>query len=222
AARSEGRSSLLEPEAKTLVSALGIAVPKGVVVSGVDEVTQKAASLTPPLVLKVVSPDILHKTDAGGVVTGIKSPEDAASAVAAMSKAIAGRMPDARIHGYLLEEMAKPGVEVIVGCFRDPQFGPVVMFGTGGVMVELMKDVSFRIAPVSRDEALEMIREVKGYPLLAGFRGRKAVDLEPLAAAVVKLSETMMTLDDMAEMEINPLFVYEKGVTAVDVRVILK
>lgn len=222
AARFAGRSSLLEPEAKALVVALGIAVPKGVLAGSVDEITQGAAGLTPPLVLKVVSPDILHKTEAGGVITGIQSLDAAAEAVKTMGKALADRMPNARVHDYLLEEMARPGVEVIVGCFRDPQFGPVVMFGTGGVMVELMKDVSFRIAPVSRDEALEMIREVKGYPLLSGFRGRKPVDLEPLAAALVGLSEAMMELEEIAEMEINPLLVHEKGVTAVDARVVLK
>lgn len=221
-ARAAGRSTLLEPEAKTLVAALGISVPKGILAASVGEIPQEAAGLTPPLVLKVVSPDILHKTEAGGVLTGIRSMQEAASAMETMSKTLAERVPNARIHGWLLEEMARPGVEVIVGCFRDPQFGPVVMFGTGGIMVELMKDVSFCIAPVSREEALEMIREVKGYPLLSGFRGRKPVDLEPLAEALVKLSEAMMELEEIAEMEINPLLVHEKGVTAVDARVVLK
>ena len=137
-----------------------------------------------------------------------------------MVKNISHKVPTAKIDGFLLEEMSPRGVEVIIGGLRDPQFGPVVMFGTGGISVELMKDVSYRIAPLDKKEALEMIREVKGYPLLTGFRGSKPADIDSLSETIVKLSEILIEIEDIKEIEINPLIVYEKGVAAVDVKVI--
>ena len=137
-----------------------------------------------------------------------------------MVKNISHKVPTAKIDGFLLEEMSPRGVEVIIGGLRDPQFGPVVMFGTGGISVELMKDVSYRIAPLDKKEALEMIREVKGYPLLTGFRGSKPADIDSLSETIIKLSEILIEIEDIKEIEINPLIVYEKGVAAVDVKVI--
>lgn len=219
-----GRRTLLEPEAKALVSAWGIPVPNCREVLQGEAVgfsSSAVKGLAPPFVLKVVSPDILHKSEVGGVVTGIKDGEAVDKALKEMVKGLKEKAPNARIEGFLLEEMAPKGVEVIIGVLRDPQFGPVVMSGIGGVMVELMKDVSFRLPPVGKREALDMVRELKGYPLLTGFRGSRPVDMEALTLAIIKVSEILPELEDIKELEINPLMAYEGGVMAVDVRVVI-
>jgi len=217
-----GRQSLFEPEAKALVSAWGIQVPKSVLVGGLEDVTIKSKEITPPLVLKVVSQDILHKREFGGVITGIKDSEEASIGLREMNRTLAEKAPKAKIAGFLLEETAPTGIELIIGGLRDPQFGPAVMFGTGGIAVELVKDVSFRLAPLNREEVFDMMREVKSYPLLTGFRGSKPVDMEKLAFAIMKLSEVLLEIEEIKEIEINPLVVYEEGVVAVDARVVLE
>ncbi|MBI5749776.1 MAG: acetate--CoA ligase family protein, partial [Nitrospinae bacterium] len=171
--------------------------------------------------LKVVSQDILHKSEAGGVVTNIKNIKELLNVWTKMAKNISHKMPTARIDSFLLEELSPIGIEVIIGGIRDPQFGPVVMFGTGGISVELMQDVSYRLAPLDKKEAIEMIKEVKGYPLLTGFRGSKPADIDSLSEAIIKLSEVLIEIENIKEIEINPLFVYEKGVKAVDVKAVL-
>ncbi len=230
-----GRKSLLEPEAKALISIWGISVPKSIQIPLSPSLNNPSSILplnkgrtkvelkgiTPPYVLKVVSQDILHKSEAGGVVTDIKNIKELNNVWTKMVKYISHKMPTARIEGFLLEEMSPRGVEVIIGGLRDPQFGPVVIFGTGGISVELMKDVSYRLAPLNKKEALEMIKEVKGYPLLTGFRGSKPADIDSLSTAIIKLSKILIEIEDIKEIEINPLFVYGKGVIAADVRVVL-
>lgn len=218
---SSSRRNLTESEAKKLVSVWGISIPESVLIKKKKDINPEAKKLTPPYVLKVVSQDILHKSEAGGVVTDIKNIKELNNVWTKMAKYISHKMPTARIEGFLLEEMSPRGVEVIIGGLRDPQFGPVVIFGTGGISVELMKDVSYRLAPLNKKEALEMIKEVKGYPLLTGFRGSKPADIESLSGAIIKLSEILIEIEDIKEIEINPLFVYEKGVRAVDARVVL-
>lgn len=218
---SSNRINLLESEAKKLISAWGISTPISVLIKKKKDIEAEAKKLTPPYVLKVVSQDILHKSEAGGVVTDIKNIKELNNVWTKMVKNISHKLPTARIEGFLLEEMSPRGVEVIIGGLRDPQFGPVVIFGTGGISVELMKDVSYRLAPLNKKEALEMIKEVKGYPLLTGFRGSKPVDMENLISTIMKLSEILIKLEEIREIEINPLLVYEKGVMAVDVRVVL-
>lgn len=217
---SAGRKSLLEYEAKALLSAWGIPVPKSV--SGQEDIKQEVAKLVPPFVLKVISPDILHKSDVGGVVVGLKNEKEIEQALNGIKMSISNKAPHAKIEGFLLEEMAPNGVEVIIGGINDPQFGPAVMFGIGGVAVELLKDVAFRLAPIKRSEALEMMKEVKSYPLLTGFRGMSPVDIKELANTIAKVSEVISELDGIKEIEINPLIAPEKGVIAVDARVILK
>ncbi|MBI3582942.1 MAG: acetate--CoA ligase family protein [Nitrospinae bacterium] len=218
---SSNRRTLLESEAKKLISAWGISTPKSILIKKKKDIKAEAKKLTPPYVLKVVSQDILHKSEAGGVVTDIKNIKELNNVWTKMVKNISHKMPTARIDSFLLEEMSPIGIEVIIGGLRDPQFGPVVMFGTGGILVELMKDVSYRLAPLDKKEALEMIREVKGYPLLTGFRGSKPADIDSLSETIVKLSEILIEIEDIKEIEINPLFVYEKGVKAVDVKAVL-
>jgi acyl-CoA synthetase (NDP forming) len=217
-----GRQALLEPEAKTLVSAWGIQVPKSVLVEGLADVALKSKEITPPLVLKVVSQDILHKREFGGVITGINNSEEASIALKGMKRTLAQKAPKARIAGFLLEETAPTGIELIIGGLRDPQFGPAVMFGTGGFAVELVADVSFRLAPLKIEEVFDMMREVKSYPLLTGFRGSKPVDLAKLASTVMKLSEILLEIEEIKEIEINPLLVHEEGGVAVDARVVLQ
>jgi len=220
-ALSSKRRTLLESEAKKLISAWGISVPKSILIKKKKDIEAEAKKLTPPYVLKVVSQDILHKSEAGGVVTDIKNIKELNNVWTKMAKNISHKMPTARIEGFLLEEMSPSGVEVIIGGLRDPQFGPVVIFGTGGISVELMKDVSYRLAPLNKKEALEMIKEVKGYPLLTGFRGSKPADIDSLSTAIIKLSKILIEIENIKEIEINPLFVYVKGVRAVDARVVL-
>ena len=217
-----GRQALLEPEAKALVSAWGIQVPKSVLIDKLEDVALKSKEITPPLVLKVVSQDILHKSEFGGVITGINDSEEVSIALKEMKRTLAEKAPKARIAGFLLEETAPTGIELIIGGLRDPQFGPAVMFGTGGFAVELVADVSFRLAPLNREEVFEMMREVKSYPLLTGFRGSKPVDLEKLASAVMKLSDILLEIEAIKEIELNPLLVYEEGMVAVDARVVLQ
>jgi len=221
-AATTGRHALFEPEAKALVSAWGIQVPKSVLIEGLADVAIKSKEITPPLVLKVVSQDILHKREFGGVITGINDKEEVSIALSAMKRILAEKAPKARITGYLLEETVPTGIELIIGGLRDPQFGPAVMFGTGGFAVELVKDVSFRLAPLNREEVFDMMREVKSYPLLTGFRGSKPVDIEKLASTVMKLSEVLLEIEAIKEIEINPLMVYEEGAVAVDARVVLQ
>ncbi len=217
-----GRQALFEPEAKALVSAWGIQVPKSVLIDGLDDVAIKSKEITPPLVLKVVSQDILHKREFGGVITGINDSEEASIALKEMKRTLAEKAPKARIAGFLLEETAPTGIELILGGLRDPQFGPAVMFGTGGFAVELVADVSFRLAPLSREEVFDMMREVKSYPLLTGFRGSKPVDLAKLASTILKLSDILLEIEEIKEIEINPLLVYEDRAVAVDARVVLQ
>lgn len=185
-----GRQALLEPEAKALVSAWGIQVPKSVLIEGLADVAIKS--------------------------------KQASIALKELKKNLAEKAPKARIAGFLLEETLPTGIELIIGGLRDPQFGPAVMFGTGGIAVELVKDVSFRLAPLNREEVFDMMREVKSYPLLTGFRGSKPVEIEKLASAIMKLSDILLEIEEIKEIEINPLLVYEEGAVAVDARVVLQ
>jgi len=219
-ARTSGRHALLEPEAKALVAAWGIPVPRAVRIEGITDLAGALAALTPPLVLKVVSRDIMHKRDVGGVITGINDYEAVRAAVRELQANLAAHAPRARLDGFLLEEMVSPGIELLLGGLRDPQFGPAVIFGTGGFAVELVKDVSFRLAPLTREEALAMMQEIKSYPLLTGFRGSKPMDLEALAAAVIALGDILQELEEIQELEINPLVVSDAGAVAVDARVV--
>ncbi|MBI4746484.1 MAG: acetate--CoA ligase family protein [Deltaproteobacteria bacterium] len=219
-ATSKGRSTLLEPEAKALLSAWRIIVPKCIMIEEEKGLATEFKKLSPPFVLKVVSPYILHKSNVGGVVTNLKDEKEIRQAMKDIKKNISTKIPKTKIEGFLLEEMAPKGVEVIVGGLRDGQFGPVVMFGIGGIVVELLKDASYRLAPIQKTEALEMMKEVKSYPLLTGFRGSRPVNMDKLADAIVKVSEIITEMEEIKEIEINPLITSEKGAIAVDARVL--
>lgn len=215
------RKALTEPEAKEVLRAFSVPVPSFAITRDIDEAKKTADDIGYPVALKIVSPDILHKSDVGGVSLGIRDGKELEEKWNEMIFSIADERATARIEGFLIEAMAPKGVEVIVGATRDEQFGPLIMFGTGGIAVELMKDVSFRLAPVARDEAFAMMKEVRGYPLLTGYRGGHPKDLDAIAEIIIKVSEAMMELDEIKELEINPLIVFEEGSLAVDGKALL-
>jgi acyl-CoA synthetase (NDP forming) len=222
-ARRAGRAALDEFDGKQLLAAYGIAVPRSLLVQDVNEAAEACTKLKPPLVLKVVSPDLLHKSDAGGVRMGLGGKAEVEEAIRAMM-----RLPEigsARIDGFLLEEMAPAGLEVVIGGLRDPQFGPLVMVGLGGILVEVLADVSFRICPIARIDAEEMLDELKGTALLRGARGRKPAARGAIVEALLKVGGEggllLRHAQDIAEADINPLIVSEDGAVAVDARFVL-
>ncbi len=212
------RENLVEPDAKEILRLAGIKVPVFKVVKDVNVAIEEGGKMKYPLVLKLISPNIIHKSDVGGVRTGIKSPGEIEDAWSEMILRVADEAPMAMIEGFIIEEEARSGVEVILGAIKDPQFGVTVMFGTGGVAVELMKDVSFALAPLDEEAALKMMSEVKGYELLTGYRGSAPCDVRAVASVLVKLSKVVGSTNGLKSLEINPLIVYEKGVVAVDAR----
>jgi acyl-CoA synthetase (NDP forming) len=222
-ARDSGRPVLDESAGKQLLRAFGLAVPRSRVVKDAAEAAGACAGLTPPLVLKVISPDIVHKSDAGGVKVGLRSAAEAQEAVRSMMRQPA--IAAARVDGFLLEEMAPAGQELVIGGVRDPQFGPLVMVGLGGIFVEILKDVAFRLCPITRVDADEMLDELKGAALLAGARGRKPVSREAIVDALLRVGgETGLLMThaaDIAEMDVNPLIVSADGAVAVDARFVL-
>lgn len=220
-AKSLGRKTLVEPEAKEVLRLADIPVPRFDVVKDVNGAVEKAEKLGYPLALKLVSPDILHKSDIGGVALGIEDSQSIQQEWSTMILNVADENPMAMIEGFLVEEMVPGGVEVIVGAMKDEQFGPVVMFGAGGVSVELLRDVSMRLGPVDRSEAIDMMKEVKSFPLLMGFRGDTIKDIGGVADVIVKLSHLIDEIDGLKELEINPLVVYDEGLVAVDARAVL-
>ena len=220
-ALSLGRNNLLEPEAKAIIGHASIPVASHRVVKDVVGAIEAAKEINYPVALKVVSPDILHKSDAGGVSLNIKDASELETRWTQMILELADEMPLSAIEGFLVEEMAPPGTEVIIGGIRDAQFGPAVMFGLGGGAVELLKDVSFRLAPVTKEEAFAMMAEVKSFPLLTGYRGSTYKDLDAIANAIMKVGEILTEVSSIKELEINPLVVYERGAVAVDARAII-
>ncbi len=174
-----------------------------------------------PVVLKVISPEVIHKSDAGGVKLNLDSAEKVGHAYDDIMSAIKKKYPDAKINGVSVQKMARPGVEVIIGMSKDAQFGPVIMFGLGGILVEILKDVSFRIVPLEKRDAREMVKEIKGYPVLEGYRGQEAVDIEYLEGLILKVSDFVEQHPEINELDLNPVFAYSDGATAVDARVIL-
>ena len=222
-ARTAGRSSLDELTGKRLLAEFGVSVPASVMVQAGEALAPKLANLKPPFVLKVMSPEILHKSDVGGVRIRLHS---AAEIEAAMQAMLANPEIGAkRLDGFLIEEMAPAGQELVVGGLRDPQFGPLVMVGLGGIFVEVLKDVAFRICPIERIDAEQMLEELKGKALLDGARGQAAVSKGAIIDVLLKVGGhdgLLMTLAaDIAEADINPIIVSAAGAVAVDARFIL-
>ena len=219
----EGRTRLLEHEAMMLLEAYSVPVPPYGLATSSDEAASLAARIGPPVALKIVSPQVIHKSDVGGVILGVGSPEEAAKKFQELITRVRERVPGARIVGVLVQKMAPKGaVEVVVGGIRDQVFGPTIMFGLGGVFVELFGDVSFRVAPFDEEEADDMMREVKAYRLLKGYRGKPPRDLEALKKIIMKSQRIMVDNPEIREMDLNPVMSYPEGALVVDARFILR
>lgn len=221
-ARSEKRTALLEYEGKTLFQLHGAPVSRDVLARTADEAVAAAALADRPVALKIVSPDILHKTDAGGVKTGLSGARSIRAAYADILNNARAYAPQADIRGVLVSPMADPGTELIVGTKYDDQFGPIIMFGLGGILVEVLKDVSFRVLPITLLSAGRMVEEIKAYPALAGTRNTPPRDKRAIKRLLVTCSEIMEAYPDIREMDLNPVIAYEKGLQVVDVRILLK
>ncbi len=221
-ARSESRKVLTEIEAKELLKQAGVSVVDTKLATSREEAISISQQLGFPIVLKIASPDVVHKSDAGGVKLSLKTSKQVGKAYDDILRAIGKQYPEAKIHGISVQKMARPGVEVIIGMSKDAQFGPVLMFGLGGILVEILKDVSFRIVPLAKRDAREMIREIKGYPLLEGYRGQEPVDVANLEELILKVSSFVEQNPEVKELDLNPIFAYSDGAVAVDARVILE
>ncbi len=217
------KKALTEMVAKDLLEKYGVNFPKRAIAKKREEVAEKAKQVGFPLVMKILSPDIIHKTDVGGVVLDIKSEEEALKAWGEIMSNVKKKAPKARIEGVLLEEMVSGGYEVIIGGLRDPVFGPVVMFGgLGGIYVELFEDVSFRLAPIDELEAEEMLKETKGYKILTGYRGMPKGDIEGLKKLLVTVSKIMAEREDILELDLNPVRVFPDRVVVLDAKIIVR
>lgn len=220
--KKEGRKFLLEPEAKRVCIEYGIPVTDFKVAKSREEAVRFASKIGYPVVLKIVSPDVIHKSDVGGVIVNLKDANDVQNAYKQIANNVKKHKPDAKMVGMLVQEMAPQSTEIIVGATKDPQFGPTLMFGLGGIFVEILKDVTFRIAPVTEDEAREMITAVKAYPLLRGYRNTPPADIEAIVEILLNTSRLVMEHQEIKELDLNPIMVYEKGAKTVDARIILE
>ncbi len=221
-ARSENRKALLESEAKTICSEYGISVPKFQLATNEKEAAKIAQETGYPIVMKIVSPEIIHKSDAGGVKVNLKSQAEVVEAYKTIVANAKKYNSKANIMGVLVQEMAPNGIEVIIGAIKDPQFGQTLMFGLGGIFVEILKDVNFKVAPITLDDAKEMITGLKAYPLLKGVRGQPPADIDAIAQILVNVSKLVMAHPEIKELDLNPVMAYAKGVATVDARIILE
>jgi acyl-CoA synthetase (NDP forming) len=212
---------LLETEAKELLREYGIPVPDFKLIKSEDEIVGLAKEINFPLVMKIVSPDILHKTDAGGVKVGIKDEKEAKAAYQDIIYKVKKYKKEAKISGVIAYSMIPQETEIIIGMMKDPCFGPTIMFGLGGIFVEILKDISFRILPLEERDAEEMISEIKGYQILKGIRGETPKDVKSIRDVLMKISQLVMENPEIKEIDLNPVFVFNEGLQVVDARMIL-
>jgi acetyltransferase len=219
----EGSTFINEVDAKEILRAYDFYVPPGALARTDEEAVTIADRIGYPVAMKIVSPDIIHKSDIGGVRLNLSNPAQVRDAFDLMMLRVTRKMPNAKIQGVYVEKMAKQGREVILGMHRDPQFGPMLMFGLGGIFVEVMKDVSFYLAPITEEEALQMLVGTRSYTLLKGTRGQSAVDVHAIAQALQKMSQLATEFPGIHEIDINPFIVGEVGTppTVADARMIL-
>jgi acetyl coenzyme A synthetase (ADP forming)-like protein len=217
----EGRYQFAEDDSRRILSCYGFSFPRKRLVTSAAEAARAASAIGFPVVMKISSPDILHKTDVGGVKTGVRSAREAKEAFAEITMNAKRFMPSAFINGITVYETVRPGREVIVGATYDRTFGHMVMFGLGGIYVEVLKDVSFRIIPVTPDDAYEMVREIRAFPLLKGTRGERPADTDAIVESILKVSCLVRDFPEIQDIDINPLVALEKGATALDARIIL-
>ena len=220
--KSNGRTVLTEIEAKQVVKEAGIKVTETRLAATVKEAQEISREIGFPVVLKIASPDITHKSDAGGVKTGLKDAKEVKKAWENIMASVKAKFPAANIEGVSVQPMARPGVEIIAGMFKDPQFGPVIMFGLGGIFVEVLKDVAFRLVPIEKRDAEEMLGEIKGKALLNGYRGQEPAGKEALTDVLLKVSALAEKMPEIKELDLNPVFAYKDSAVAVDARIVLE
>jgi acyl-CoA synthetase (NDP forming) len=218
----KSQNLLTEVESKELLKKAGIPVVEAKLARSKKEAISMGKEMGFPVVLKISSPDVVHKSDSGGVKLGLANATQVGKAYSEIISSVKQAYPEAQIEGVSVQPMAPSGVEVIVGMSKDPQFGPVLMFGLGGILVEVLKDVSFRIVPVTERDAREMIREIKGYPILGGYRGQKPASIPALEKLIVKVSQFVEKNPQIKELDLNPIFAYPDKAVAVDARIILE
>ena len=221
-AMKEGRRALLEPEAERVCASYGIPVADSHVTKTVEEASRKAEELGFPVVLKIMSPDIVHKTEVGGVSAGIKDQNELREGFGKIVANTRNRMPKATIVGVLVQHMIPEGVEVMVGGLRDPQFGPALTFGMGGIFSEIFKDATFSLAPIEESDAYYMIRSIKAYPILGGYRNVPKADESAIVDILLKASLMISQRWEIDQMDLNPIIVRQQGATAVDARILLR
>ena len=221
-ARKEGRAILTEFESKKILKQMGLPVVETRLAMNQKEAVSISQRIGFPVVLKIASPDVIHKTDSGGVKLGLRNASEVKKAYEDILKSVKQKYRRALIHGISVQKMAPPGTEVIIGTSKDPQFGPVIMFGLGGIFVEVLKDVSFRVIPVNRKDAREMIREIKGFPLLQGYRRKEPANIPALVGMILKVSKLINENPRIKEIELNPVIAYRDKALAVDARIILE
>ena len=217
----EGRQALLEPEAKDVCAAYSMPTPRYGIAQDPTEAAELAEQMSFPVVLKIISRDILHKTDAGGVLLDLTSRDQVIEGYGLILKRVRAYNEKARIDGVLIQHMAPIGVEVIVGGLRDSQFGPTVLFGLGGIFVEVLKDASFRVAPISDLDCQQMIHEIHSYPILRGVRGQPPSDEKAIVQILEATSKAMLENQAIQQIDLNPVMAYEAGASVVDARIIL-
>jgi len=222
--KSEGRVTIGDFEAREIMTAYGLSIPQSEIAKTADDAVEVAGRLGYPVVLKIASPDILHKTDVGGVKVGLSSPQDVRDAFDLMVYRAQKYVPGARILGCLVQEMTPEGLEVLVGMNRDPQFGPLVTFALGGIYVEILKDATFRVAPFARSEAEDMLDEIRAHALLEGVRGQPPKDKEAIINTLMRIGQLVQDFPEIVELDINPLMVFERGAgaIAIDMRLVLE
>jgi len=209
---------LTEFESKELLEEIGIQVPAQKLTSSKEETVKAAEEIGLPVVMKLMAEDIVHKSDTGAVKLNIKTTEDVEKAYDELMN-----IPTQKAKSISVQKMAdEPITELIIGMTTDPQFGPALMFGIGGILVELLEDVSFRIAPVTEYDCREMIKEIKGFPILDGYRGKPKADINAIVDVLMKISDLVIKYEEINELDLNPVFIYEKGLICVDARIILK
>jgi acyl-CoA synthetase (NDP forming) len=221
-AKKEKRTQLTELESKEILKEAGVPVIEARLAKTKAEASALARKMGFPVALKIVSPDVIHKSDSGGVVLGLNNVTQVGEAYSKILSAVKKHYPKAKIQGVSVQKMAKTGVEVIIGMTKDAQFGPVLMFGLGGILVEVLKDVAFRIVPLTKRDAHEMIKEIKGYPLLEGYRGQDPADVSFLENLLLTVSDFVDKNPEIKELDLNPIFAYKNRAVAVDARVILE
>jgi acyl-CoA synthetase (NDP forming) len=220
-AKEENRSNLLETESRDLLKEYGIPLPEAELVCDCEKAVEVARKISCPLAMKVVSPDIIHKSDAGGIKLNLKDEKDVEKAFEEIIENACKLTSKERVIGTLISPMVAKGQECIIGMIRDPQFGPVIMFGLGGIFVEVLKDVSFRVAPLAEEDIDQMIMDIKGYKVLSGIRGEAPKDIKAIKGILSKISEIAIDHPEINEIDLNPVIVHEKGISIVDSRVIL-